>query len=303
MKVLVNKQVIPFTYLEWSGSKYNAARSLDISYPSSLPFNFSQGNTVKLYDGENEIFSGFLFRKSRSHQSNEISLLAYDPMIYVLKSSGSYNFKSTTIGNVFNKVAADLGIPIGVINDSGTTILLEPQIAANCYEVLLVACRAAKKKTGKVYLPKIINGKLSLIAAGEIVKNLELANNRNLLDSTYSETIENVINKVIITDDKGKRIGIVTGEGLAAWGTFQTVYEKEKKKSQTEEAKKLLHGLDREASVEALGDVSCISGKAITIKDPSNLKGLFYIDEDSHRWENGNYTMSLTLNYKNEMEE
>jgi hypothetical protein len=303
MRLLVNKKVIPFTSLEWSGSKYNAARRLDISYPSSLSFNFSQGNTVKLFDGETELFSGYLFRKSRSHQSDEISLLAYDPMIYVLKSSGSYNFKTTTLGNVINKVAAELGIPLGPIVDSSTKIILEPQLSQSCYEVMLEACRQAKKKTNKIYLPKIIGGRLALVAAGEVVKSFELANGVNLLDSTYSETIENVVNKVIIIDDKGKRIGQVTGEGLNTWGTFQDVYEKKEKKNATDEAKKLLHGLDREASVEALGDIRCISGKAITIKDPSNFKGLFYIDEDSHRWENGNYTMSLTLNFKNEMEE
>jgi hypothetical protein len=303
MRLLVNKKVIPFTSLEWSGSKYNAARRLDISYPSSLSFNFSQGNTVKLFDGETELFSGYLFRKIRSHQSDEISLLAYDPMIYVLKSSGSYNFKTTTLGNVINKVAAELGIPLGPIVDSSTKIILEPQLSQSCYEVMLEACRQAKKKTNKIYLPKIIGGRLAIVAAGEVVKSFELANGVNLLDSTYSETIENVVNKVIIIDDKGKRIGQVTGEGLNTWGTFQDVYEKKEKKNATDEAKKLLHGLDREASVEALGDIRCISGKAITIKDPSNFKGLFYIDEDSHRWENGNYTMSLTLNFKNEMEE
>jgi hypothetical protein len=303
MRLLVNKKVIPFTSLEWSGSKYNAARRLDISYPSSLSFNFSQGNTVKLFDGETELFSGYLFRKIRSHQSDEISLLAYDPMIYVLKSSGSYNFKTTTLGNVINKVAAELGIPLGPIVDSSTKIILEPQLSQSCYEVMLEACRQAKKKTNKIYLPKIIGGRLAIVAAGEVVKSFELANGVNLLDSTYSETIENVVNKVIIIDDKGKRIVQVTGEGLNTWGTFQDVYEKKEKKNATDEAKKLLHGLDREASVEALGDIRCISGKAITIKDPSNFKGLFYIDGDSHRWENGNYTMSLTLNFKNEMEE
>jgi plasmid maintenance system antidote protein VapI len=303
MRLLVNKQETPFTSLEWSGSKYNAARRLEFSYPSNLSFNLNQGSAVELYDGDTELFSGFLFRKSRSHQNNEISLLSYDPMIYVLKSSGSYNFKTTTIGNVFTKVAADLGIPLGHIEDSGTLITLEPQLNQNCYEVILEPCRQVKKKTNKIYLPKIIGGKLSLITAGEVVKKLELANSVNLLDSTYSETIENVVNKVIITDDKGKRIGQVTGEGLNTWGTFQSVYEKEDKKNPSAEAKLLLHGLDREASVEALGDIRCISGKAVVIKDPSNLKGLFYIDEDTHRWENGQHTMNLTLNFKNEMEE
>lgn len=303
MKLFVNNQEIPFTTLEWSGSKYNAARRLFFSFPANLPFSLSQGHSVRLLDEKEELFSGFLFRKERSHQGLEISLQAYDPMVYFLKSSGSYNFKTTTLGNVFTKVSADLGITLGPIVDSGTQVTLQPQINYNCYDVLLDACREARKITGKIYLPKIISGKLSLVAAGEVVKNLELTNNKNLLDTTYSETIENVVNKVIIIDDKGKRIGQVTGEGLKAWGTFQAVYEKEEKKNPTAEAKLLLHGLDREASVEALGDVRCISGNAVIIKDPSNLKGLFYIDEDTHRWVNGNYTMNLTLNFKNEVEE
>lgn len=303
MKLLVNNKEVPFTTLEWSGSKYNAARRLYFHFPSDLNLKFSQGNLVRLLDGKTELFYGFLFRRERSHHGNEIGLLAYDPMIYVLKSSGSYNFKNTTLSNGFKKVAADLGIALGTIIDGSTGIKLEPQINKNCYEVLLDFCRAAKNITGKVYMPKIINGKLSLLAAGEVVKNFELANKMNLLDSIYSETIENVINKVIIIDDKGKRIGQVTGEGLKEWGTFQEVYEKEEKKNPATEAKKLLHGLDREASVEALGDLRCISGRAVTIKDPTNFKGLFYIDEDTHRWEEGIHTMSLTLNFKNEMEE
>ena len=168
MRLVINNQDITFTTLEWSGSKYNAARRLDISYPSNLTYKLAQGNIVQLFSETIEIFTGYLFRRDSSHQGSESSLLAYDPMIYLLKSSGSYNFKSTTLGIVFSKVAADLGIPVGQIVDSSTKIVLEPQLNQNCYQVLLEACRKANKVTGKVYLPKIINSKLTLVHAGEV---------------------------------------------------------------------------------------------------------------------------------------
>ncbi|MCM3599397.1 hypothetical protein M3175_01535 [Robertmurraya korlensis] len=304
MKLYVGKQQIHHTDLTWSGSKYNAARSLEFSVPSNLPYQVSQGQAVSLVDGKTTLFSGYLFKKELSYSSKAISFLAYDPMVYILKSSGSYNFTKTTLGAVVRKVAADLGIPVGSIVDSGIGITLEAEISINCYQMLLSACKEAKKSTKRIYLPVIQSGKLSIIAAGQEVSNFRLANKENITDSTYSETIENVINKVLIVDDKGNRIGQVTGEGLNTWGIFQDVYEKQEDKNATTEAKKLLHGMDREASLECLGDVRCISGRAVRIRDPyTGLSGLFYIDEDTHTWSNGNHTMSLTLNFKNEMEE
>lgn len=304
MKLYVLNKEIKFTSLEWSGSKFNAARRVDFSFPYNVSYKIAQGNPVKLADGKTTLFQGYVFRKELSHKDNEIMITAYDPMVYLLKSRGSYNFKKTTLGAVIKKVAADLGIAVGSIVDSGANIILEPQINIGCYEMILEACREAKKTTKKIYLPVIENNKLVVKYAGEVVKNFELKNGVNLIDSTYSETIENVINKVLIVDEKGNRIGQVTGEGIKTWGTFQDVYEKEDKKNPTLEAKKLLHGLDREASLEALGDTRCISGMAVTIQDSkTGLKGLFYIEEDLHKFEGSKHTMSLTLSYKNEMEE
>lgn len=304
MKLTINNQEIKFTYLEWSGSKYNAARRLEFGFPQNLANKIVQGDQVKLLDGKTTLFQGVVFRKERSFNNNEITILAYEHMVYLLHSSGSYNFKTTTLEGVVKKVCADLGLPVGTVTDSSTRITLDPQLSIGCYNVLYEACYEAKKVTGKVYIPVVIDNRISVIQAGEVVKNLTLSNGVNLLNTTYSETIENVVNKVIIVDENGKSIGQVTGEGLTTWGTFQDVYQKEEKKNPTGEAKKMLHGMDREASVEALGDTRCISGKALTIKDQkTGVTGLFYIDEDRHHFENGNHIMNLTLNYKNEMEE
>ncbi|PEL12663.1 hypothetical protein [Bacillus sp. AFS017336] len=304
MKIYIGKQEIKYTRLTWSGSKYSAARQLEFSIPSNFLYSISQGNTLLLKEGDTTLFEGFVFRKEKSRQSNEVAILGYDSLIYLLKSDGSFNFKTSTFSTVVRKSCGDVGVPVGSIADGNASIKLEPMINVNLYQIIISACKEVKKKTGKVYQPVIQKGKLNIVIAGSIIKNFELAEGRNLTDSTFSETIENVVNKVIIVDDKGKKIGQVTGDGLSTWGTFQQVYEKEKGKNSTTEAKAMLHGLDREANVEGLGNVSCISGRAITIKDTkTGLKGIFYIEEDTHTVENGNYTMSLQLNFKNILEE
>jgi hypothetical protein len=301
MKLVVNKQTIKFNTLEWSGSKFNAARKVVFDFPNKFAYTISQGNLVTLYDGNNvELFQGFVFRKENNHNDAKITVTALDPLVYLLNSSGSFNFKSTSVGAVVKKVAAEVKVPVGSIIDSGTSIKLEPMISSNLYDVLLAALKEAKKKTNKIYLPLISKGKLSVVSSGTPVANFSLANQKNVLNSTYIESIESVKNKIIIVDDDGKKLGEVLGEGLSTWGTFQDVYQKEQGKNATTEAKNLLHGMDREASIEAIGNTNCVSGKAVTVNAPgTNLKGLFYIDEDYHRWEAGKYTMTLELNFKN----
>ena len=74
--------------------------------------------------------------------------------------------------------------------------------------------------------------------------------------------------------------------------------------SAKEEAKKMLTGRERSASLDGYGDTTCITGFGVTVTDSSTgLKGLFYIDTDSHTWENGEYKIQLNLNYKNIMNE
>ena len=74
--------------------------------------------------------------------------------------------------------------------------------------------------------------------------------------------------------------------------------------SAKEEAKKILTGRERSASLDGYGDTTCITGYGVTVTDSSTgLKGLFYIDTDSHTWENGEYKIQLNLNYKNIMNE
>jgi hypothetical protein len=300
MKLIVNKQEINCSSLEWSGSKFNAARKVSFTYPSKLAYSINQGNAVFLYEGEIEVFQGFVFRKQYIHRSGEVTILAYDPLVYFLNSSGSFNFKTTTLGAVVNRVAADVKVPVGNIVDSTLVIKLEPMIGRNLYDVLLTALKEGQKKSGKIYIPIISKGNLIITAAGSPVQNFNLANKENIISSMYTESIENVRNKIIIVDDDGKKLGEVSGEGLSVWGTFQDVYRKESGRSATNEARRMLHGLDREAMIEAFGNINCISGRSVTVTDPgTNLKGLFYIDEDMHIWESGKYTMALQLNFKN----
>lgn len=121
--------------------------------------------------------------------------------------------------------------------------------------------------TAKTWYSKVVTG------------GKEIKNSNTTTDKTQTDAIE-----TITTDT-----------------TNNTVTDLESAK---EEAKKMLTGRERSASLDGYGDTTCITGYGVTVTDSSTgLKGLFYIDTDSHTWENGEYKIQLNLNYKNIMNE
>lgn len=51
--------------------------------------------------------------------------------------------------------------------------------------------------------------------------------------------------------------------------------------------------------VTALGDISCVSGGCAYVNIPEiGVNRMMYIDEDTHTFEGGKHTMSLTLSYE-----
>lgn len=65
----------------------------------------------------------------------------------------------------------------------------------------------------------------------------------------------------------------------------------------------MLEGVTKEASVSAIGDVRAKAGYSIKIQDKATgLSGKFYIISDSHTFEGGTHTMTLSLAWRNEKE-
>ena len=61
-------------------------------------------------------------------------------------------------------------------------------------------------------------------------------------------------------------------------------------------AKAKLKQVKNESSLKGTGNIQCIAGYCITVQE-EQLKGKFFIKSDTHDFENGKHTMSLTLEY------
>lgn len=151
-----------------------------------------------------------------------------------------------------------------------------------------------------------MNGsKLSVEVKGKKVKNFVLAEECNITNTEYEETMENMVNAVKIYDEKGKQVGEVKNEQwVEKYGLFQQIYKKEKGINAQTAAKNMLQGIEKRVTLDGInGDTECIAGNGVKVYDKAvGLYGLFWIDGDAHTWENGTHTMNLELNFKNIMD-
>lgn len=300
--------------MTWSGDYQEAARRLELDLTVSpsdyfLPETIvSLADMLLLYDDhDNELFRGYVFKKSKSLSGSAVTLSAYDGMIYLIKSELSKVFKNVTAEQVAKTVCLELEVPAGEMAATGI-----PQsfthLSKTGYEAIMTAYTTASKQNDKLYMPRMDSGRLSVVEKGSTVARRVVLSAVHVTESTYGEDMESMVNTVVITDEKGNRFGKISNpDWAAAYGLLQKVYQKEQNKDPVTMAKALLQDINREASMELLGGPDAydlIAGNAVQVREAyTGLTGLFYIDSDTHTFENGQHTISLDLNFKNVMDE
>lgn len=170
----------------------------------------------------------------------------------------------------------------------------------------MAAYTAASRKNGKKYIPLIKNAtQLYVIERGALC-GVVLDGSYNLTEANYKTSLQNMVDRVLITDKDGNQIGVV--EDTAAqqkYGVVQTVYKQEDGKDAQTEAKALLQTLEQTGSVTGCqGDSRAVSGYALIVQETTTgLFGKFYIESDTHTFTDGKHEMALTLAFSNMMDE
>lgn len=127
----------------------------------------------------------------------------------------------------------------------------------------------------------------------------------NLTEATYKTSLQKLVDRVIVTDKNGNQTSVVEDAGAQSkYGVVQRVYKQEEGKDATSEAKSLLYIMDQSATVTAASDTRAVSGYAIAVQEATTgLYGKFYIESDTHTFEDGKEMMQLTLAFSNMMDE
>ena len=291
--------------VQWSGDYKSVARKLDFSILTRVTdISISVGDFILFYVNNEQLFKGIVWETSVNSGGDSMSILAYDNGIYLLKNNLAYNFKDTKAENIASKVCVDLGIKVGNIINTGVNIT-KLFLGVSAYEIIMTAYTEASKKTGKMYMCYIKNDKLYVEEKGAIKLEIGFEEGKNLIESNAKSTLENMINKVVIVDDKGnKKEEVKNDEWIKLYGSIQDIVQTQDNKDSKIEAQSKLKGVGKTHSLSGYGDTSCLTGYGVMVQDSyTKMNGLFYIDTDRHSWDNGEYKVDLEISLQNIMNE
>ncbi len=294
--------------VRWGGSVSQAARTAEVTLINApddetvktLRLCIGAGDVIKLYENEKVIFSGEVQTAEKLSRYGSVTYSCMDLLAHLLRSTAVYNFENT------RKVCADFAIETGELAVSNAPIKKIIFDGTTIYDIIMQAYTKASRQTGALYICRMAGTKLSVEVKGNEVQNFVLAEEYNITNTVYQETIENMVNTVKIYDDTGKQVGEVKNdEWIRKFGTYQQIYKKEKGVNEITAATNLLSGIEKRVTLDGIdGDLNCIAGNAVEVQDKAaGLAGIFWIDADTHIWENGTHMMNLELNFKNLMDE
>lgn len=292
--------------ITWSGSTSEIARTLQLNFLYPLHDIYAPkvylniGDEMYLYDDNGkELFRGRVFYSERFGEQGTIQITCYDDAIRLSKSKGTYNFKNKTAEAIAATVCNDLGIEVGTLAKTGIPQKLLCS-GMGMYEIIKTAYDGASSQNGKKYYITMRKGKLCVDQVGNEVVDYTLRADTNIVESSYSENAEGVVNKVKIYDEDDQYLEVVQNDELINLvGIFQEIYIKEEDKQAKTVASSMLQGIAKEATVTVKGNTNCLSGKAIKVEDSlTKIVGSFYIESDEHEWSNGKYRMKLDLKSK-----
>lgn len=300
---------------EISGDMAQAFRTCSIALNNTrdgrkYAIPFKNGGEVRIYYGSKEFFRGVIFDTAIDAKGAQ-SLKTYDNNVYLTKNSDTVRFVGKTATHIVVALCGKFGIATGALANTRHVIPKFIVRGKTLFEIITMALTETQKATGRRYRLRNVAGKLELVEVAAQVKHLSLENKRNILDASYSESIEEARTRVKLTGgDENKPVMVeVSSPSASKYGIMQH-YEHNNDVKTTSKLKPLADALlaelskpKQEISVTAIGDIEIISATTVVVDETmTGIRGAFYVASDSHKFDaSGMHTMSLSLSRELEL--
>lgn len=152
--------------IEYETQRKGAPSTLNFTVLGEVCDSFTEGNNVQLAVNGTKLFNGFVF--SREHDKlKQIKVLCYDQLRY-LKNKDTYVYLNKSATEVINMVAADFGLQLGSIADTGFKIAARDEDNQTLFDIILNALDLTTLATNKLYVLYDDFGKITLKPVDEL---------------------------------------------------------------------------------------------------------------------------------------
>lgn len=300
--------------IKWKGRKGSAARSVSIDLiDSKSKGNESAGidvtrgdHLVFSYKGK-ELFRGIIMSQQQSDKF-KMPVIAYDNGIYLSNNKDTFVYENKTLHDIFVDVCKRFGVKYSSAANTSYMIPSLTKSKTTAWDVIQDAASQDFKATGIRYFVHSAKGSLSLVKRTENMLPWVLETGNNIISYTSKKSIEKIKTRLKIYSDEDTVFAIRKNEALEKKiGIFQEIEKKDDKLSEAKlnahitETLKDISTPELSLNIEAFGIPDVFSGGCVyVIINDLGINNKFYIDEDTHSFQGGKYTMNLTLNSMNE---
>ena len=195
-------------------------------------------------------------------------------------------------------ICAELGVKPGNIIAAGVNVSFIASRKSG-YQIIMMAYTEAAKTTGKKYHPVMRGDELDIIEKGTLIEKYVADALHNITNSRYKESIEAMVNQILITDEQGNAVSTQPKpEWIEKYSMIQDVYKNSPKADNAANINAMLKGPERTGSMDLLGDYRVKAPYSITVKE-ALFTGQFWIKSDTHSFENGMHFMKVELEFEN----
>lgn len=301
--------------VKWKGRKGSSSRTLAVTLidddgykPARSGIDVEQGHQcIFSYDGT-ELFRGIIMAQTQSHQK-KLQFTAYDNGIYLANNKDTFCYENKTASDVFRDCCARFGLPVGEVAKCSYKIPELTKSKTTAFDAIADALSLDFDATGIRHYVASSKGKLSLLTRRENILQWVIEVGQNITSYSYSRSIEDIKTRVKMVSKEGTTVAEKSNAELEKKiGIFQEIDQPDESLTAAQ-VNDLIASImeekgtpERTLTVEAMGIAEVISGIGVYIIIPElGISRTFYVDEDTHTFEDNKHTMSLKLNYANDL--
>lgn len=291
--------------ITWETERKGSPGILTFTVIKDNIISFQEGNHVMLkVDGEN-IFYGFVFKKTRDKNHN-IKVTAYDQLRY-LKNKDTMTYKNITASTLIKMIADDYNLQVGTIENTAYVIPERTEENSTLFDIILTALEltVTNKKTlyvlyddyGKLTLKSLANMKTTVLISEETGENFDYTS--SIDDNTYNQ-----IKIQYDNEETGKKETYIAKDTshINDWGLLQyydTVKNVENARAKADALLDLYNAKTRNLKIKnAFGNTSVRAGKMVVVVlnlGDIEVGNYFLVETCKHTFKDNEHFMDLTL--------
>lgn len=300
---------------KWKGRKGSSSRTLDVTLIDDDGYKHArsgidveQGHQcIFSYDGV-ELFRGIIMSQTQT-QAKKLQFTAYDNGIYLANNKDTFCYENKTASEIFQDCCARFNLPVGEVAKCSYKIPELTKSKTTAFDAIADALSLDFDATGIRHYVASDKGKLNLLTRRENILQWVIEVGQNLTSYSYSRSIEDIKTRVKMVSKEGTTVAEKSKAELEKRiGIFQEIDQPDESLTAAQVNDLIASIMEekgtpqRTLSVEAVGIAEVISGIGVYIIIPElEISRTFYVDEDTHTFKDNEHTMSLKLNYANDL--